>query len=109
MFHANGWGGVWALTATGGTHVCLRKVDPPLILDLFEKKNITLLCGAPTVVNMLVNDPKAKEINIKRRLRMATAGSPPAAALIHKAQEILGLEYDSCLWFNGNVSFHSVL
>ena len=41
---------------------------------------------------MLVNDPKAKEINIKRRLRMATAGSPPAAALIHKAQEILGLE-----------------
>ena len=92
MFHANGWGGVWALTAVGATHVCLRKVDPPLILDLFEKKNISLLCGAPTVVNMLVNDPKAKETNIKRRLRMATAGSPPAAALIHKAQEILGLE-----------------
>ena len=92
MFHANGWGGVWAITAAGATHVCLRKVDPPLILDLFEKKNITLLCGAPTVVNMLVNDPKAKETNIKTKLRMATAGSPPAAALIHKAQEILGLE-----------------
>ena len=92
MFHANGWGGVWAITAAGATHVCLRKVDPPLILDLFEKKNISLLCGAPTVVNMLVNDPKAKETNIKTHLRMATAGSPPAAALIHKAQEILGLE-----------------
>lgn len=91
MFHANGWGGVWALTAAGGTHVCLRKVDPPLILDLFEQKHISLLCGAPTVVNMLVNDPKAKEINIKTHPRMATAGAPPAAALIHKAQEILGL------------------
>jgi fatty-acyl-CoA synthase len=91
MFHANGWGGVWAITATGGTHVCLRKVDPPIILDLFVRKNITLLCGAPTVINMLVNDPKAKEIDIKTRPRMATAGAPPAAALIHKAQEILGL------------------
>ena len=91
MFHANGWGGVWAITAAGGTHVCLRKVDPPLILELFERKNISLLCGAPTVVNMLVNDPKAREIEIKTSPRMATAGAPPAAALIHKAQEILGL------------------
>ncbi len=32
MFHANGWGGVWAITAAGATHVCLRKVDPPVIL-----------------------------------------------------------------------------
>lgn len=40
---------------------------------------------------MLVNDPKAKETNIKMRPRMATAGAPPAAALIHKAQDILGL------------------
>jgi fatty-acyl-CoA synthase len=91
MFHANGWGGVWALTAAGGTHVCLRKVDPPLILELFDRKQITLLCGAPTVVNMLINEPKAKEIKITTNPRMATAGAPPAAALIQKAQEILGL------------------
>lgn len=91
MFHANGWGGVWAITAAGATHVCLRKVNSQLILDLFERKNISLLCGAPTVVNMLVNEPKAKEIKIKTHPRMAIAGAPPAAALIHKAQEILGL------------------
>ncbi|GER66581.1 fatty-acid--CoA ligase [Weizmannia acidilactici] len=91
MFHANGWGGVWAITAAGATHVCLRKIDPPVILDMFEKKGITMLCGAPTVVNMLVNDPKAIEIQMKNSLRMATAGAPPAAALIQKAQEILGL------------------
>lgn len=91
MFHANGWGGVWAITATGATHVCLRKVDPPLILDLFEKHKISLLCGAPTVINMLVNEPKAKEVQITTNPRMGTAGAPPAAALIGKAQEILGL------------------
>jgi len=91
MFHANGWGGVWAITAAGGTHVCLRKVDPPHILDLFEERQISLLCGALTVINMLVNEPKAKETAIATSLRMATAGAPPAAALIHKAQDILGL------------------
>jgi len=92
MFHANGWGGVWAITAAGATHVCLRKVDPPLILELFETQNISLLCGAPTVINMLVNDPKVKETNLQVAPRMATAGAPPAAALIHKAQELLGLD-----------------
>ncbi|WP_156289722.1 long-chain-fatty-acid--CoA ligase [Oceanobacillus salinisoli] len=91
MFHANGWGGVWAITAAGATHVCLRKVDPPVILDVFEKKGISLLCGAPTVVNMLVNDPKAKETTVTTNPRMGTAGSPPAAALIKKAQDILGI------------------
>lgn len=91
MFHANGWGGVWALTAAGGTHICLRKVDPPRILELFEQHQVTLLCGAPTVVNMLVNEPKAKEIKLKTKLRMATAGAPPAAALIAKSQSVLGL------------------
>lgn len=91
MFHANGWGGVWAITAAGGTHVCLRKVDPPYILDLFEEQGVTLLCGAPTVINMLVNEPKAKDTNITTHPRMGTAGAPPAAALIQKAQEILGL------------------
>src|SRR6266481_5365874 len=27
MFHANGWTFVWIVTAVGGTHVCLRKVE----------------------------------------------------------------------------------
>lgn len=26
MFHCNGWCTPWALTAIGGTHVCLREV-----------------------------------------------------------------------------------
>ena len=28
MFHCNGWTFPWAVTAAGGTHVCLRKVEP---------------------------------------------------------------------------------
>lgn len=58
---------------------CLRKVDPPHILDLFESQRISLLCGAPTVINMLVNEPKAKETTIMRSPRMARAGTPQKA------------------------------
>ena len=28
MFHANGWTFVWIVTAVGGAHICLRKVEP---------------------------------------------------------------------------------
>ena len=91
LFHANGWGGIWAITAAGATHVCLRKVDPAYILTLFEQEKISLLCGAPTVINMLVNAPEAADFQSTTARRMATAGSPPPAALIQKAQEILNL------------------
>ena len=33
MFHANGWTFTWIVTAAGGTHVCLRKVDPAAVFD----------------------------------------------------------------------------
>ena len=28
MFHCDGWTYTWAVTLAGGTHVCLRRVDP---------------------------------------------------------------------------------
>src|SRR3546814_12944322 len=31
MFHCNGWCYPWAVTAVGGKHVCLRKLDPALV------------------------------------------------------------------------------
>ena len=45
MFHANGWTFVWAVTARGSAHVCLRKVDPTTIFELVEREAITTLCA----------------------------------------------------------------
>ncbi|MDI3327275.1 MAG: long-chain-fatty-acid--CoA ligase [Alicyclobacillaceae bacterium] len=92
LFHVNGWGGIWAITAAGATHVCLRKVDPEAVLRIFDEYGVTLLCGAPTVVNMLVNAPGASRVRKGIRRRMAVAGSPPPAAVLKKAEELLGLE-----------------
>ncbi|MDI3256351.1 MAG: long-chain-fatty-acid--CoA ligase [Kyrpidia sp.] len=91
LFHVNGWGGIWAVTGAGATHVCLRKVDPAEIAKLFNAEKVTLLCGAPTVLNMMVNAREASEVDRSIPRRMAVAGSPPPAAVLKKAEELLGL------------------
>ncbi|KAK7840389.1 putative acyl-activating enzyme 5 [Quercus suber] len=55
MFHVNGWGFSWGMAAVGGTNICLRKFDAPIIYRLIEKHNVTHMCGAPVVLNMLTN------------------------------------------------------
>ncbi len=50
MFHCNGWCTPWAVTAIGGTHVCLREVRGDVIWKLIREHGVTHLNGAPTVV-----------------------------------------------------------
>ena len=37
MFHCNGWCYPWAVTAIGGTHVCLRKFEPGEVVGLMRE------------------------------------------------------------------------
>ena len=50
MFHCNGWCFTWAVTAAGGTHVCLRAVDTAEIWRLLRAEGITHFSAAPTVL-----------------------------------------------------------
>ena len=45
MFHCSGWTYTWAVTAVGGTHVCLRRVDPARIFADIVTHGITHMCG----------------------------------------------------------------
>src|SRR5690606_28381384 len=49
MFHCNGWSHTWAVTAIGGTHVCLRKIDPQAIYAIIRREAVTHLSAAPIV------------------------------------------------------------
>src|SRR5262249_49731327 len=55
MFHCNGWCFPWTVTALAGTHVCLRRVEAGAIYEAIERDGVTHLCGAPVVMNMLLN------------------------------------------------------
>jgi fatty-acyl-CoA synthase len=82
MFHCNGWTYTWAVTAVGGTHVCLRKVDPALIFPAIRDHGVTHLCGAPIVLNMLVHAPEHVKLRFDRTIEVATGGAAPPSAVI---------------------------
>ncbi len=90
MFHANGWTFVWTVTAVGGTHVCLRKVDPAAVYNLVAREAVTMLCAAPTVLIGIANAPEEMRKHAPRGVRVVTAGAPPAAATIERVEEELG-------------------
>ncbi|WP_420616169.1 acyl--CoA ligase family protein [Candidatus Palauibacter sp.] len=86
MFHCNGWCFTWAVTAIGGTHVCLRDVDPARIWALIESEGVTHYCGAPTVQIMLVNDPAARPL--EHTVRTMIAGAPPSPTLLEQLKAL---------------------
>jgi fatty-acyl-CoA synthase len=90
MFHANGWTFPWIVTAVGGTHVCLRRVEVPKVFELLTAERITLLCAAPTVLISIANAPPAMRAAAPRGVRVITAGAPPAAATIERVEGEFG-------------------
>lgn len=91
MFHANGWGGIWALAGLGGVQVCLRRVEAPLIFDLLQEEQVTLACAAPTVLVTLATYENAANYQLVSGIRIGTGGAPPAAAVVRN-MESLGVE-----------------
>jgi fatty-acyl-CoA synthase len=91
MFHCNGWCFTWGVTAVGGTHVCLRRVDPEEVFRLIEVERVSHFCGAPTVLISLTSHPRAKTAVFPRQLHVTTAGAPPSPTVIAN-MEALGAE-----------------
>ncbi len=93
MFHASGWGGPFALTGMGATHVVLRAVTGPDVFRLIEEEGVTFACMAPAVLSTILNYPDRAKHNITTRPRFTVAGAPPPAAFIEKLEKELGWEF----------------
>jgi fatty-acyl-CoA synthase len=91
MFHCNGWCFPWSVTAMAGTHVCLRAVEPKRIFELIVEHSVTHMCGAPTVLGMLIAAPEEERRKFPHVVHIQTGGSPPPAKVI-KAMEELGFK-----------------
>ncbi len=86
MFHCNGWCFTWAVTAMGGTHVCLRQVEAATIFRLIMTEKVSHLCAAPTILIMMISYPEAKNLQLKRPLTILTAGAPPSPTVIEQIE-----------------------
>ncbi|WP_449432507.1 acyl-CoA synthetase [Pseudomonas putida] len=88
MFHCNGWCYPWTVTALAGTHVFLRRVDPQKILTLIREHRVSHLCGAPIVLNALVNMPDTAKAAIEHPVQAMVAGAAPPAKVIGAVEEM---------------------
>ena len=88
MFHCNGWCMPWAVTGAGGTHVCLRAIDPPEVLRLIEAHGVTHFNAAPTVLLMLAAHPAAKGRRFEPMIRVCTGGAPPSPTLLEQMEDL---------------------
>src|SRR5262245_22812675 len=86
MFHCNGWCLTWGVTAAGALHVCLRKVEPGRVWELFEAEGVTHYSGAPTVHIGIVNHPDAHRLD--QKVIVPTGGSPPSPTLLGRMREL---------------------
>jgi fatty-acyl-CoA synthase len=82
MFHCNGWGHAWTMTALAATVVCVRAFNPGQFFELVEEHGITHFGGAPVILNMLANAPAAQQKKFANTVYAMTAGAPPAAKVL---------------------------
>ena len=95
QFHCNGWGMLYAVSGMGGEHIILRKVDGAEILRRVDEHGVTLMCGAPAVLNMILDAAADWDGPIpgSGRVRIVVAGAPPPTRTIERCMTELGWEF----------------
>ena len=88
MFHCNGWCFPWTLAVMTGTSVCLRHVRDEAIFDAIKNHKVSHFCGAPVVLNTLINADDELKQGIDHKVRVMTAGAAPPAAVIAGMEEM---------------------
>ena len=86
MFHCNGWTYTWAVTLAGGTHICLRRVDPGPIFAAIAAHGVTHMCGAPVVLSMLIHAPESARHPFAQTVQIATGGAAPPSTVIARME-----------------------
>lgn len=96
MFHCNGWGMPFVTTSLGAKQVVLRQVDGAEILRRVDQHGVTLMCGAPTVWNMVLEAAREWDGDIpgRDRVRLVVAGAPPPSKVIARIEAELGWEFN---------------
>ncbi|MCY3830539.1 MAG: acyl-CoA synthetase [Rhodospirillaceae bacterium] len=86
MFHCNGWTFPWALPAVAGTSVCLRNVSAAGIFAAIAEEGVTHFCGAPVVLNFVINAPEDERRPLPQKVEIMTAAAPPPPAVLERIE-----------------------
>ena len=86
MFHVHGWGFPYVATLLGLKQVYPGKYEPGLLLELINKEGVTFSHCVPTILNMLLQSPLSKNIDLSN-LKMIIGGSAMPKSLAKLASE----------------------
>ena len=88
LFHCNGWGHAWTITALGGKIVCCRQVSAEAIYDAIHEHKVTYLGGAPIILGMIINAEDSVRKEMRQVVNIMTAGAPPPAAILEGIEKL---------------------
>ncbi|KAJ1376947.1 AMP-dependent synthetase/ligase [Sesbania bispinosa] len=88
MFHCNGWTFTWGVAARGGTNICLRNTVASDIYRNIALHNVTHMCCAPIVFNIILAAKSSERHVIKTPVNILTGGAPPPASLLEQIESL---------------------
>ncbi len=88
LFHCNGWCFPWTIAALSGTSIFLRSVQADEIFKSIKQEKVTHLCGAPIVLNMMINADENLKQCIDHQVQIMTAASAPPPAVLEAMEKL---------------------
>ena len=89
-FHISGTGTGIANIISGTNSIVLAEYDPTQALDLIEKYPISKLFLVPAAIQILLNHPRANEVDFSRLKYITYGASPIPLELMKQAMDVLG-------------------
>lgn len=87
LFHCCGWCFPWTLAMQGGTNVCLRRITAANIYGSIRDYGVNYFCGAPIVLNFILNASPTERFALTAPVNVMTAGAAPPAAIIEGMEQ----------------------
>jgi fatty-acyl-CoA synthase len=84
MFHVHAWGCPYTATLSGVKQVYPGRYAPDVLLRLIEREGVTFTHCVPTILQMLLTAPGAKDVDLSR-LKMVVGGSALPRSLARAA------------------------
>ena len=87
-FHIGGTGYGITVMVNGATGVITREFDPGGVLDLIETYGISKIFMVPAAMQIIVNQPRAREVDFSRLRHIAYGASPIPLDLLRQCIDI---------------------
>jgi fatty-acyl-CoA synthase len=86
LFHVHAWGLPYVATTLGVKQIYPGRYVPDTLLELMRREKVTFSHCVPTILQMLLGSPKAKEVNLKG-WKIVVGGAALPQALAKQAME----------------------